>query len=387
MIFANARDGGTRPLIARGYVPGEDRLTYVEADFEYDVFTMWLRSLMNKAMQECDPPLDVAPWPDELPAQAPLDMTQRYQGLQFTLNQYDQTRDVWNALVPGGIARYDETPERDDRDHENMSRCRNPQEMQDDPSLDRTKWIRLPFVNEQFATVMKEEAWWRWEGLQNGLFTVTLPDNDYFEPFDLTHPERYRVVDDDGIPAENPDDFLYFADGARMTFILRPRRWRWIVTVIAHYCYYSGFEEVPNDEVFLTAYFQRPPFYPSRQELVITALPESYWAMNYYGEPRSVDNGLSDSWRLTWHQEQIRQQIMSQQWFSLCIVYVYESAEDPDCAIVAYPPAVDDIVLGIVRTDNVTGRESRVWVMQKADVSDVYPQRTIGQFILTNWQP
>ena len=62
MIYAEARDALTRPLVTVGKVPGMDELTWVEVDTEEDIRTD-LTAPMNAAMMAAAPELTIAPWP------------------------------------------------------------------------------------------------------------------------------------------------------------------------------------------------------------------------------------------------------------------------------------------------------------------------------------
>lgn len=391
MIFAELRDAGTKPAVTLAKVPGMDELAYTEVDYEEDIRTSVLTST-NEAMLAADPLIDLAPWPLPLPRMAPADFTQRMRGLQFQLHQWDPAFEAW-GVVPGGLAviqpANDPLASRLDRDQVNLTRELNPAEVREwmtAAGLDASRWLRLPFRNETGGTDLKEPLFLRWQGLQGARYTLELPDNDFYEPFDLTHPERYAFLGEDGKPLEHGELWGAFGDRNRVVVYLRPRRWRWLVTVIAHYEWANWFEDVQNDEVFLSVYYQRPPFYPYRHDLPNASDPAAYGLANFYGEPRSYDQGLESSWDLSWHSIDLRHQILAQQWFSLCEVYVFVGNEDPDLTLLAYPPRAGEIVAGIGFRDELTGRESRVYAQLKDDQAALYPQRTIGLFLLVGWQ-
>jgi hypothetical protein len=381
MIYAEARDAMTRPLVTVAKVPGEDELTWVETDTEEDIRTD-LSHEMNAAMMATQPELTIAPWPLPVPRQAPVDLTMRYQWLAFHLHEYDQAHEAW-APVPGGTATIRSTYDRLDRDQVAMTKMRSPHEVRALKS-DPENWIRLPFVNEAAGTDMKDPIAMIWNGLQNARFTLELPDNDVFEPFDLTHPERYSFVGDGGKAIESGQAWGAFGDRARVVLYLRPRRWRWVVTVLAHFEFVTWFEEVPNDEMFVCAFFRRPPFYPYRHNIAVSAQPDQYNTPDYFGNLRSYDQGISSAWDLSWHSIELRRQILDQQWFSMCEAYVFLGNEPPDIAIQAYPPRMGEIVVGIGFVDEATGRESRAWAVQATDASAIYPQRTVVQ-VITYW--
>jgi hypothetical protein len=388
MIFAECRDAGTRPLVILGKVPGEDQVTWIEVDYEDDLIHSDVLFATNAAMTAVEPYLTIAPWPLPIPRQAPVDLTQRYIGLQFQLYQYDVIRDDWSP-VPGGLAviQQDGDPLADpfDRDQQNLSRQLNVSEIQG-RAQDPTGWVRLPFVNETGGTELKEPLWVRWQSLQNSRFTIALPDNNYFEPFDLTHMDRYQVVDENWRPIDSGAFFAQFADRARLVFYLRPRRMRWIVTVIAHYDLSNWFEDADNDETFITAYYQRPPFFPYRSDFPTSTDPSSYDLFDFFGNPCSYDQGLYSSWDLSQHSQDLRQQIIDEQWWSECEAYIFTGNEDPVLDLEAYPPRPYEIVAGIGFVDEATGREQRVWIQQVANLYAVYPQRNIGTFLMSGWE-
>ena len=455
MIFAEARDALTRAVVSREDVPGEDRVVYREADTEEDIRTD-LSQEMNAAMVATQPPLDIAPWPLPIPRQAPVDYTTRYSGFLVRLYQLDQVHEAW-AAVPGGVAIIDDTGDRLDRDHQNMSRQLSPAEIRE-VAPDPTQWIRLPFDNETGGTRLKDPLWMRWQGLQGARFTFELPDSDIFTPFNLAHPERttltatiaidtrqktipveyspqqywkaggrgwvsagpttdkftvvnctstnsievvfdevhqparvysagspvfgspYEVVDDNGAPLD-PEYWMQFGDRSRLVLYLRPRRWKWIVIVFCYFEYDDWWGSAPSYETFISTMFLRPPFHPYRHNLAVTAQPDQYNMLNWEGQPRAYDYGIESAWDLSWHSRDLRQQILDQQWFSLCEAYVFTGNEPPDIAIQAFPPRPGEIVMGIGRVDEITGAESRVWARVATDLGGVYPQRTVGQFL------
>ncbi len=382
MIFAEVRDGLTRALVTRGAQPGMDSLLWTETDTEEDIRTTLLDQ-ENADMRAGGTALQIAPWPLDVSPQAPVDLTQRYKGLLFRLHELDRVADEW-CPVPGGVAVIDDPDDpavdRFDRDHQNMSRMLRPDEVRA-TAEDPTKWIRLPFANETNGTVLKEPLWMSWHGLQGPRFTIELPDNDIFTPTDLRHPERYSWVDDDGKAVENGEQWAGFGDRSRLVLYLRPRRWRWIVTVYCIFEYDDWWGSSYNYEWFISVFYLRPPFYPYRHDIALTAQPDHYTSENFLGEPRSYDAGIESAWDLSWHSRDLRRQILDQQWYSLCEAYTFVDNYPPDIAIQAYPPRFGEIVFGIGFMDEATGHESRIWAQVSGDLSTVYPQRTVGQFI------
>jgi hypothetical protein len=382
VIYLELRDAGTKPVPQYDQVPGLDWLRWIEVDYEEDIRTNLLNE-ENVAMRAWKPYLDIRQWPAKVPRHAPADYTMRYDGFNFRLHHYvDYAGDY--AEVPGHRSYIDSTFMPLDRDHENMSCEASRQDVQDLEGLftfDKRP-IRLPYDNEVFGTRLKDPLVAFHIGQVGPSYVLELPDNDLFEPFDLTHPERYYVVDEDGEVIENGADWLLTANNEFRVLYMRPRRWRWIVTVLAHYEYADWWGSSPSDEMFISAFFNRPPFYPIRHNIGVTAKMASYDEFtNWIGEPRSYDEGLSSSWDLSWHSQDLREQILDQQWWSMCEAYIFIGNEPPDCSIIAHPPRVGEVVAGFGIVDNLSGHEETVWVVQATDASQVYPQRTIGQFL------
>ncbi len=382
MIYAEARDALTRPQVTVAKLPGMDELAWIEVDTEEDIRTD-LSQPMNAAMMAAEPELTIAPWPLPVSPQAPLDLTMRYEWLAFHLMEWDTVHEEWTD-VPAGVATILSDPDRSDPTQRAMTKMQSPAEVRAQ-NIEPEKWIRLPFVNESGGTGLKDPVAMIWNGLQASRFTIELPDNDVFTPIDLTHPERYSWLGDDGKPIENGEMFAGFGDRARVVLYLRPRRWKWTVIVFCLFEYEDWWGGAPSYETFVSTFYRRPPFYPVRHNLAVTNQSNQYNLINYNGQPRTYDAGIDSTWDLCWHSRDMRSQIIAAQWFTMCEAYIFVSNEPPDISIQAAPPRFGEIVLGIGFVDEASGRESRVWAQVIADESTVYPLRTVGQF-LANWQ-
>lgn len=381
MIYAEARDALTWPLVTVAKVPGMDELTWIEVDTEEDIRTD-LTMQINAAMMAAAPELTVAPWPLPVSPQAPLDLTMRYEWLAFHLMEWDTVHEVW-ADVPAGVATILSAPDRTDPTQRAMTKMQSPAEIRAQ-NVEPQKWIRLPYVNETGGTALKDPVAMVWNGLQAARFTITLPDQDLFEPVDLTHPERYSFIGDDGKGIEDGGMFAGFGDRARITLYLRARRWKWTVIVQCLFEYIDWWGDAPNVEYFVSTFSRRPPFYPVRHNLAVTNQPDQYNLINYAGDYRTYDAGIDSAWNLCWHSRDLRSQIIAAQWYNLCEAYIFVSNEPPDIAIQAQPPKLGEVVMGIGFVDEASGRESRVWLQVAADQSTTYPLRTVGQF-LADW--
>ena len=380
MIWAELRDGGTAARISRGTAPGMDSLTwhplreYEEASpGEHDRV-----DVQNAGMVATDPET-VAPWPLDVPHQAPVDVTPRYDGLTFVLHELNapSTTEPYGPL-PGGAAAFTSTPLPTIRQQAAIGRLATMAELQALPT-GGTDYIRQPYGNESGNCALVEPALLRWTGGKNQRFAVELEDNDLFTPFDLSDPDRYLWVDDDLKPVEHGEQFARVGDRSYLILYLRPRRWRWFVRVIAHYLYISWFEEVPNDEIFLEVYFDRPPFYPFRHDVLHTADDLTWWH-EWEGEMLAFDAGVEYAWNHSLAADDMRDQILDQQWYSLCIVYVLIGVEPAAITLARMPPRMGDIVAGVGRRDKLSGVETRIWAVQKNDDDGTYPQQPIGKF-------
>ena len=379
MITAEIRDAGTFPQISRAVVPGMDRLRWVEFDCEEDWNGQRRGEISTNMMFRR--PLALAPWPLEIGRHAPLDRTPLYEGLTWRLHQRVQQLPEGHAAawapVPEGRAVLSDTVDINEREEVAVSRFSTPEEVRSIVEQP-TKWLRLPFDNEGGQCHLVEPALLMWRGLQNSRFALELEDNDLFTPYDLTKPERYAYWTDEGQRVEAGHLYALLADRERVVLYQRPRRWRIFVKVIAHFVHITPFEMVENDEVFLEVYYHRPPFFPVRFDQANVGV-DVFWHQ-YEGQMLAYDAGLEWQWEHSRAAQDMRHAIVAQQVFTLCFVYMFIGAEPAVVTVWRVPPAVGEVVLGVGRIDQATGVESRVWVVQEQDVSQVYQQTLLDVF-------
>ncbi|MFH0901727.1 MAG: hypothetical protein V2A73_13950 [Pseudomonadota bacterium] len=400
MITAEFRDAGTRPRIVRAEKPGMDRITWLEErsfeEFPAERFIAEQNEAMVPRGEREDKQLDCAPWPAAIGYHAPVDYTQRYTGWGPELLQEVQNLDEeptpnperW-APVPGGRAlivseaSFDVT----NREHTNASAVLSPVQVQalGPDFLDATAWLRLPFGNEGASgTDLRNALVCRWTGIQNARFTLRTPNDYLFAPFDLGKPDRYTWRTDAGEEMEHGRFFSQFSDRAQLVVYLRPRRLRYLAKVIAHYVYISWFEEVQNDEVFLQAWFDRPPFYPVRHTLRQSIGHPLIWHP-YEGVELSYDAGVDSKFTHSRAAGELRDQILDQQWWSLCMAYLFLYAEPAVITVWQYPPRLGECVCGIGRVDRASGHEERCWVIAKEEQRAEYPTQVLDAFWADFW--
>lgn len=209
--------------------------------------------------------------------------------------------------------------------------------------------------------------------LAGGFVVPELPDNDFFEPFDL----------------RNKDDFLFFLGDKEVSYhaamqwgngnvflFLRPRQWRFFARVIAHYVYVTWFEEVPNDEVFLKVFYDRFPIFPWRVNLQ-AAKQFTIWHP-YEGAYLFYDYAIDQKWQHSRAASEMRSEMLQQQWFSLCAAYIFLYAEPAAITIWREKPVEGETVC-FLGCSGTLAPEKLVRVVRKGG-SNAYPRTLIGTF-------
>ncbi|MCP4897622.1 MAG: hypothetical protein GY906_11675 [bacterium] len=389
MISAQLYDAGTEPVLAPRVQPGYDELYWKESRLEESLLED-RQTEMNRAIVSLDP-IEMAPWPEPLPGTAWVDVTQRYafdgaDGVAINLYQVDG---ITGACVPapGGQARLTTTP----RPEVNLAEerllpdltWRQVQARAETPAA----WTRHDTKNTTGGTRLEAPLVAVFDRLPPGPgYRIELANNSLFCPFDLTHPERYRLLDDDlmPLPTEGAEHRMTLDDGGVYALYLVPRRWRYVAEVVAHFVWISGWERVPMIEYFIRAWTNRPPFYPFRHDLLTTS-QTTQMEHPYYDGLLSYDNGIV--WQVDHSRgaAELRTEIVQAQYWTICNVYLLTGVEDARVSIWRQPSRVWDIVAGIGRIDQATGMESRVWLQQVEDVSSLYPQTLLGQYYVPFW--
>lgn len=378
-MYCELYDAGTVPVISRAAVPGMDQLYWREADFEEQVGED-LSNHVNAEMRDCEP-FDLAPWPELLPRHVWVDYTNRYDvsgddGLRFELHLRDPDSGECYPIPAGDFALLPD-PEPDRLAEEGrLLRGAAWREIQ---AVEGSSWLRLDTINETGGTDLEAALVMGVLGAGGNAHRLVLPDNSFFAPFDMTLGRTaYSVTDDDGNPLDG-EHWLDLVAGQHYRLYLRPRRWRYVATVVATFFYASFFEAFETTEVFTRAHFDRPPYYPHRHNL-LTNRDELHWE-DWYGNPLAWDPGVDWQWSHSRSSGYLRDEILAAQQWELCWVYVLTGVSDASVVVWRYPPEPGHVVLGIGRVD-LDGHESRVWVSQSTDRSADYPQTVLGRFLV-----
>ncbi len=387
MITVLPYDAGTLPVRAVSHVPGCDLGYYREADFE-EGQTEDRHEAQNAAMRVVTP-WPMRPWLEPMPGKMWVDVDRRHQaegdeGLRFNLYHRDSLDDAF-SLVPAGAGRLKlaPQPELEPTDAAVTSELGRSEVTQRSTEWDELV-CRLDTLNESGGTALREPLLLVWDGLCGPAYRLELADNTLFAPFDLRRGlEGYLGVDAAGVPLldEAAQAWLDLTVRGRYALYLRPRRWRWVVTVLAHFFTVSAFESYPNDELFIRTYFDRPPVYPWRHDVVHTSQVtdlEDFW-----GNRRSYDQGVEWSFDHSREAASLRSEIVGQQYtMGACFAYILLGCEAPVITLWRHPPRVGEIVLGLGRLDLATGAEdSRVWFVQRAVAQVLYPPTIIGEYL------
>ena len=382
-------DAGT----ALNIVPWMDTPGMNDAYFrDLDMETQWAmerQHQINTLLRETPLRADLLPWPVPFPGRAWIDWTDRYSGpdggLKIDTARWDMIFDDY-SLVPASTAQVPETADYDpnaQRDDERLEDTKTVDEIQDDWQSP-TEWLRLPLGNEvggdrgafcdlREATVMVQNFHIGDE------FRPVVNYSPLFAPFDGRHPEWYDVVDENGSPVADPKRRMSMRSDGRYRLYLRPANWRWVPTVYANYLYISWFEAFYTRQVFTTAYFDRPPTYPYRHNLIHTT---QYPAFEYNHAYYSADAGIDWAFEHSRAAAFLRYQILDAQWWTQSEAYIYTGNDPVTMTMWMYPPDDGDIVLGIGEIDNQTGEEQVAWIRQARDLTNEYPRTVTGSYIV-----
>lgn len=387
-------DLGSRMVIdSTNYsVPGMDQGYYREINMEYDFKnSSERRREMNIELREAPTEGELRPWPEPFPWRCWVDLTTRYVenqgGFKITTYRLDSMTGDYSE-VPEGLSYielggdYDPTA---DRESQRMNR-RVQQEDIAAVTPAPTEWLHLPVLNRGGRADLKDPAvLHQLNHLDGKSFAVSMNNNPLFAPFDLSKPERYDVLSDSGERLSDDEKVAAMTTryGSHYKLYLRPRNWRWVAHVYATYIYVSWFEMFYTTLGFTRAWFNRPPIYPARHDLIHTT-QNPWWEYlhNYY----SVDDGIDYGFVHSNGAAELRYEIIDQQWWTQSEAFIFYSNDWPTCVLWQYPPEPKDIVCGIGRVDYPTGEEQRVWVRQSGDLTDEYPLEVIGQYVIPSFQ-
>ena len=373
MIYARLFDGGTDLRKLPASVPGLDTAWWVGSGWEQSIFDWGNRTAQLNALMASLDPLTVRTWPEQMPRKMWVDATNRYHwnsldGLRFNLHHVDRITEQYPEMPAGDPEWRDDLSEllqpEDGRIHRELA-WREIRERAEDPN----EWYRLPTLNESGGTKLKEPLALRAQG-PRGALALELPDQSLFAPFDLSHPERYRVFDNAGNEIDQSAMYLYPRSTSNL--YLRPRWWKYYVTVYAIFWYISVFELFALRYVFTKAWYDRPPIYPIRHNIMEST-------------PASTDPAVLWQFEHSNAAAELTREIFDAQHFGLCEVVVFGFIELVQMWIERAAPRRSEAVLGIGRVDQATGRESPVWVRARSNQDSLYPTTDIAFFQEVPW--
>ena len=376
MMSLELVDAGTRPHLDRLVVPGMDRLTWLEVDCEEDVLTKGTTQARQNEGMRAGTDLEVAPWPLAVPYHAPVDLVDVNEDLEVSLYHH-APGGLGDVPVPAGdIAAVTDPDPVGAPPEGRVKGLASPAEVREVVRTP-TGWVRLPFANEVGGTRLGNPLiLYLQRALYGDRYRLVLEDQPLFAPFDLREEGRYYAVDDENrfVPMSTVVDLL--SQGRRRLY-LRPRRWRWSIFVWADYVNATAFELIPNTEVFVKVAWNRPPFYPIRHDVRVSTQSAELWHP-YASAYCSYDAGIESQWEASRAYTDLVRQVLEQQFFSLCWSYILLENSDAYVIVDRDPPAAEDVVLGIGWQSGVG--QVRVWIIQRGDLSAVYPKTSIGTF-------
>jgi hypothetical protein len=391
MIRAELFDAGSALNIVPWMdTPGMNEAYFREIDMEY-TWPGEFQTRINNALVDTELRRDLLPWPDPFPGRCWVDWTTRYEGadggLQIETARHDVMFDQW-SLVPAPLAQIQDATDYQpnvDRDSERLGDAKTVAEISAE-GPQPTPYLRLALRNEVGGANggwcdLREQAVLRQHHHTGDEYRLVINYSPLFAPVDLRHPEWYDVLDANGGPLQQqePDRWLSLRPDGVYRLYLRPANWRWVATVWANYWYVSWFESFPTRLVFTTAWFNRPPIYPRRHDLIhSTQVAYEEYLGSYYSTDAGIDYGFNSSRGAAF----LRHQIIDSQWWTLSEAFIFTGNDPATLALWMWPPEAGDIVLGIGRVDHPTEREEVIWLRQNRDLTDEYPRTVIGSYII-----
>lgn len=394
MIYARLFDGGTELRIQAADEPGLDVAWWTDARvFEESVFDFGQRrntqaqnAVVENVSRRVGGSQDrtVRAWPDPFPSHSWIDWTARYRRTStdgFALSIHYPERFIGGQgfpVLPAGELEFDPSLTPSPDTERETGRLLPERSWRDVRELhagmeDPESYVRLDTLNEAGGTRLQEPIALRIRG-ERGSVVPVLPDQSLFDPFDLRE-DRYRFIGPDGQVLGR--DFAYLNPRGFYNLHLRPRRWKFFVTVHAIFWHISWFELFPVREVFSQAWYDRPPTYPLRHNLhnfnIFTTDPAVLWQF----EHSQAAADLTD-------------QIFDAQWWSLSEAHIFGFVELVQMWIERAAPRKGETVLVVERIDQATGRTFPIAVQNAASDSvldDAYPTQDIAFFQEVPWSP
>jgi hypothetical protein len=393
-------DAGTKMMIdPLVNIPGMDQGYYRELDMEYQ-FPTERQFNINDLLIDTPTSGTYRPWPDPFSWRMWMDYADRnrgdYGGPQFTLYNWDDFNGGVDPVAAPTAqvvtpALYDPLVSADDT---RASDWLTPSEIQAaEGSPDPTTWLRLPLYNEPGGKQgshcnLLNRVVLHQDGHTGPHYKLEGNYNPIYAPFDLRHPEWYDILDSNGDALETgssaiiKDQLCAILNDNTYRVYVRPANWRWTATVTAYYFYISWFEFFLTSQIFTHAYFNRPPIYPYRHDLLTTTRTFPIeWDHTFWSLDSGIDYGFNSSRGAGF----LRHQIIDSQWYTLSEAYVFARNDPVKLYIWLWPPEAGDIVLGIGNLDHITGHEQVVWFKQNRDLTDEYPRTVIGTYLVTDF--
>jgi hypothetical protein len=337
-------------------------------------------------------------WNPGMPRTCWVDYTNRYEtieGFYWKLHQRDQITDSYGQVPAAWHVWLDLTYEPPIIDaQEKVSDLKTPSEVALEKSQegeDPTQYVRAPLQNEteyhgswKGYTHLKNPIACTISGVGGNNVVLEIPNDQLlFAPQDWRYPEWYKCFNINGEPLEPTSEWLSLRRNGKYRVHIRPRMWRWTIFVLAHYIYVTLWGLIPNDEYFTHVFFDRPPFYPWRHDVITTKASSPVY--NWNNQARSYDLALDYHWEHTNAAADLSRQIIEQQYSMPSMVYLFLSNEDPDLFLEAWPSYKGDIVAVIERIDEASGSEGLVFVQQSANLLSYFPKFQFGAF-LARWR-
>lgn len=370
MITLRHYDAGTRLTAVAGGVPGMVEPRYLEVRM-YETRLGDNAEWINEWLRQIHPGVEIAPWPEDMPRKAWVDVTNRYidvdDGFRLVGHHYDQVNGDY-AEIPGGqmpmLAAPDHEMDRGD------GRIIRSLDWRDVREREGRGWIRLDTSNK-LSGGLTSPAMTQIEGLHAGSrVALELPDNHLFAPFDLRHCDRYYAEDEDGAlltPAATALAGLV-ADGGSYRLYHRPRRWEYGVLMQVDYLYASFVESFVMSIMFSFFWYDRPPFWPYRHDILHTG-----------DNPLGVDAAIYAAVNSTEATAMMRGEIAKLEFHTPCEILTFLGVQPAMVTVWRIPERAADPFLAIERYDRATGDAVALkWWRYRTNQDAYYPKRSIG---------
>lgn len=393
-------DAGTTLVIDPfGDTPGMDSGYFRELDMEYQ-FPQERSDEINWLLTNTPYSGIYRPWPDGFPWRMWMDYTDRnrddYGGPQFTFYHWDDFSGDFEP-VPAPVSKVvpeaDYDPGADVDDTRAGDWLTSDEIVAAEGSSDPTTWLRLPLRNEPGGShyhtcELGNRVVLHQDHHTGPHFKLEGDYNPIYAPFDLRHPEWYDIVGDNGdhlnLDAAGliKEQLFSILNDNTYKIYVRPANWRWVATVKAYYYYVSWFELIYTYELFTTAWFNRPPIYPHRHDLLKTTRDFPIYFDHQWW---SLDGGIDYGFNSSRGAQFLRDQIVDSQWWTYSEAYIFARNDYAKLYLWLWPPEPGDIVLGIGNLDHITGQQQTVWFKQVVDLTDEYPREVIGTYLIMDF--